>query len=648
MNRLSAFVGSIVVAGLAGSPPLALAQPDAARPASDWQARRAAAALAGNIEGRVADERGAPLTGAMVSALGSTSVVAVTDQSGWFVMRSLPAGSYMVRAHMAGFAPSSRQLVEVRATASTRVSATLQRSAPALSPSALPPTPPPPPKIIAAGLAPVGLDFDPLAIDPLRAKPSSGDAAEDRNEKDWRIRHLPRSVLKTTTERTAAAAPESTGAGAAGQPRAAAAARGKSAPASLLGDLPLTGQVNLMTSGSLDGGSRAWSSDSAASRSAFLTVAGPAWGYGDWSARLVTQSDLGSWFLSGTFRNRAPARHVYNVGFSYSTQRASPANPLGPVGLQPTALAGRAAGTLYGVGQVVLSRRLTIDYGARYSRYDYLAGAGLFSPSVMVTLVPFDRFRVRAGASRRQLAPGAEEFLEPLTSALWVPPERTFVGFSPMVPERTFRYDVAVEHDITPGLMVSFGSSYQNTTDQQMAYFGGVPSGGRQRHYSIGDAGDVVARGWSVGVSHRLLSRLRGSVVYEITDARWLPAATPGADLLLVGYRPRQATERLRDVTTSVETILPVTATQVYVAYRVNTGFARFDNDSGTGSGLDSRFDLEVTQRLPFLGFTSAQWQVLLAVKNLFRDASKDGSVYDELLVVKPPTRILGGVVVRF
>ncbi len=170
----------------------------------------------------------------------------------------------------------------------------------------------------------------------------------------------------------------------------------------------------------------------------------------------------------------------------------------------------------------------------------------------------------------------------------------------------------------------------------------------RLRHYGIGDAGDVVARGWSVGVSHRLLSRLRGSVVYEITDARWLPAATPGSDLLLVGYRPRQTSERLQDVTTSVETVLPLTATQVYVAYRVNTGFARFGGDDATGVGLDSRFDLQVTQRLPFLGFTSAQWQVLLAVKNLFRDAAKDGSVYDELLVVKPPTRILGGVVVRF
>ena len=231
---------------------------------------------------------------------------------------------------------------------------------------------------------------------------------------------------------------------------------------------------------------------------------------------------------------------------------------------------------------------------------------------------------------------------------MWVPPERTFVGFSPMVPERTFQYDVrrrARPHARADAVVRLVLPEHHQPADRVLRR---RRPANRQRHYGIGDAGDVIARGWSVGVSHRLLSRLRGSVVYEITDARWLPAAAPGADLLLVGYRPRPTSERLQDLTTSVETVLPVTATQVYVAYRVNTGFARFGGDDTSGAGLDSRFDVQVTQRLPFLGFTSAQWQVLVAVKNLFRDASRDGSVYDELLVVKPPTRILGGVVVRF
>jgi hypothetical protein len=648
MNRLFALVVSTMVAGLVGWSPTVRAQTGATRPVPDGQGRGSVSALSGSIEGRVVDERGVPLTGAMVFALGATTAAAVTDQRGVFALRALPAGSYWVRAHMSGFAPSRRQLVDVSAAGPARYSVTLQRTAALPVAPGQPPPPPPPPKLIAAALAPVDLGFDPLGFDPSRNRDDPADPSADRTEKAWRIRHLPRSVLKTTTER-AAKAPEGsdvTASPASARPRSASTiARAMGAPARRLGDLPLSGQVNLMTSGSFDGVPGAWASDSAVRGTAYFTVAGPAWGYGDWSARVMTQSNLGSWFMSGAFRNRAPSRHLYSVGFSYSTQRVAPGVAFAPLGLDRAELAGRAAGTLYGVGQLAISPRLTIDYGARYSRYDYLSGAGLFSPRVMVTLVPVKGFRVKAGAARHLLAPGAEEFMEPLTSVLWVPPERTFIGYSPMVPERTLRYEVALEHDLTPALMLSVKSSYQNTTDQQIAFFGVPSTGERQRHYGIGDAGDVVARSWSVGVTHHLLPRLQGSVAYEVTDARWLPAE-PGPDLLLVGYRPRPASERLRDLATSIETVLPVTATQVYVAYRLNTGFARFAG--GDDAGLDSRFDVQVTQRLPSFGLSSAQWQVLLAVKNLFRDASRGGSVYDELFVVRPPTRILGGVMVRF
>jgi hypothetical protein len=39
---------------------------------------------------------------------------------------------------------------------------------------------------------------------------------------------------------------------------------------------------------------------------------------------------------------------------------------------------------------------------------------------------------------------------------------------------------------------------------------------------------------------------------------------------------------------------------------------------------------------------------VLLGLRNLFRDATDPGSVYDELLVVRPPKRVVGGFLVRF
>jgi hypothetical protein len=44
----------------------------------------------------------------------------------------------------------------------------------------------------------------------------------------------------------------------------------------------------------------------------------------------------------------------------------------------------------------------------------------------------------------------------------------------------------------------------------------------------------------------------------------------------------------------------------------------------------------------------SARWEVLVGVRNLFRDPDGVQSIYDELLVVRPPKRVIGGVLVKF
>ncbi len=652
MNRLLAIVGSTVVVGLVGGIPAAQAQPGDARAASGGSAYRVAFAASSFIEGVVADERGTPLAGAMVSALGATSAAAVTDKRGVFTL-GLPPGHYVLRAHLAGFVPSRRQFLDVSATSHARYAITLQRaaSANASSPAAptppAPRTPPPPPRVLAAGFAPVVPGFDPLSLDPFAIPDVSAKGPDDRSETAWRIRHLPRSVLKDTTDR-ASSAPSTSG-GTAGSkpptPSGVGLARAFGAPARILNDLPLTGQVNLMTSGSFDGGQSPSSSDSAMRGTAFFALAGPAWGYGDWTARVMTQGTPGSWFISGGFRNRAPSRNLYNVGFAYSAQRLTSTTPSAHGLLGQTEPGDRTAGLLYGAGRFTVDPRLLIDYGARLAWYDYMRGGGLVSPSVVVTVVPVHRLRIRVGASQRELAPGAEEFLEPFAAGFWVPPERTFVAYSPMVPERTTQFDATIEHDLTAGVSVALRSFYQNTTNQQMAFFGDAMAG-QPGHYGVADAGDVMTHGWSLGVTHHLLSRLRGSVSYELTEARWWRTA-PGQELLVLGFGPRPSREHLHGLSTSVETDLPLTDTHVYVAYRLNTGFTRRDGDTAN-TGFDSRFDVQLTQRLPFLDFTSAQWQVLLVVKNVFRDAAHDSSAYDELLVVKPPTRILGGFVVRF
>jgi hypothetical protein len=88
------------------------------------------------------------------------------------------------------------------------------------------------------------------------------------------------------------------------------------------------------------------------------------------------------------------------------------------------------------------------------------------------------------------------------------------------------------------------------------------------------------------------------------------------------------------------------------VLYRVSNGFARPRNANGQpASGapaVDSRFDVQVRQALPFMDFSSARWEMLIAVRNFFRDPANDQSVYDELLVVRPPKRIVGGLTLHF
>ena len=649
MKRLFSLAGGAALAAAVFWAQAAQAQPDLAFGAGGT-VRRVAHTSSGFIEGVVADERGVPLAGAMVSALGATSAVAVTDTHGFFVIESLPPGSYVLRAHLTGYATSRRQFVEVRATTQARYAITLQRAGSAAARAATqagPRTPPPPPKVLAAGLVPVEPRFDPLSLDPFGLGGASAKGGGDASETAWRLRHLPRSVLKETTDRGSAAA--GAGRGAAGRklspPGGSALSRALGAPVRILGDLPVTGQVNLMTSASFDGGPGSSSGESGMRGSALLGLAGPAWGYGDWSARVMTQGAPGSWFLSGRFGNRAPSRNRYQVGFAYSSQRTASTAAPGHVSLDRTEPRDRSAGLLYGTGRFTVTPRLLVDYGGRVAWYDYMRSGALVSPSVVVTLVPIERFRIRLGASQRRVAPGAEEFMEPFAGGLWAPPERTFVAFSPLVPEKTTQFDVTLEHDLTPRLSVTFRSFYQNTTDQQMLFFGDVVAGQSGR-YGVGDVGDVLTRGYSFGVSHHLVSRLRGSIAYELTRARWWTTA-PGEELLLLGFGRRPGREQLHGLLTTVETDLPRTETHLFVAYRLNTGFLRREGDT-TGSGFDSRFDVEVTQRLRFLDFTSAQWQALLVVKNVFRDQARDSSAYDELLVVNPPTRILGGFVVRF
>ena len=115
----------VIVAGLS-SPVTSFAQ---GAPASGTPAvRQLASVTPAELRGIVVDERAQPLAGAVISALGGASAFGITDRSGRFTLRDLPAGPYLVRAHLQGYASARDRVVQV-STATRDISISLTRVA---------------------------------------------------------------------------------------------------------------------------------------------------------------------------------------------------------------------------------------------------------------------------------------------------------------------------------------------------------------------------------------------------------------------------------------------------------------------------------------------------------------------------------------
>jgi hypothetical protein len=600
----------------------------------------------GSILGTVQDERGGPVQGAIVSALGTTTVVAVTDRSGRFELRTLMPGPYLVRAHLSGYLASRGQVVEVRSSARSSSSLSLRRATTTVNTPSLP--------ILAAG---IGSTVEPAGQPTEGTGTDSGDAtgSDNHGEVAWRLRHARRSILRdvnipeeivvgdTPPESNIFGGGALLGSSILGPPARLAS--------SLLASTAFSGQVNLLTTGSFETPQGLFSGDGLSRSIAYLALGAPVGDRADWTVRAaLTQGDIASWIVAGEYTTRAPARHRYDLGWSYSTQRYDGGNF---ATLSEVTAGSRNAGAMFGFDTYSVTPSITLTYGARYARYDYLEDRSLFSPRMSLTVEPIDHFRVSGVLSRRAVAPGAEEFSPRMEDAVWLPPQRTFASLNPSEPlqaERTDHLEVEVERDIAAAT-VSVRAFHQHIQNQLMTVFGmdlpGVPS--HLGHYFIGDAGNIDAVGLSAGIRASLGSRVHGSVEYSTTQAHALSPEAASYVWILSGSPVRPDLNRIHDVATSLETEVPETSTRVIVLYSVSNAFAR----SVTGATaerplVDSRFDVQVRQSLPFMDFSSAKWEMLLGVRNFFRDTAPDQSVYDELLVVRPPKRVIGGLTLKF
>ncbi|MGC4085867.1 MAG: TonB-dependent receptor [Vicinamibacterales bacterium] len=286
-----------------------------------------------------------------------------------------------------------------------------------------------------------------------------------------------------------------------------------------------------------------------------------------------------------------------------------------------------------------------------HGRYDYLTDRSLLSPRVELTLTPAARTRVTAGVSRRALAPGAEEFLPPGDAGIWLPPQRTFSAMNPrrgLMAERALGTSVGLERDFNLSTIAIRGFS-QRVQDQLVTVFGGEVPGqptAKLGHYLVGNAGEVEAHGVTTEFRALIASRVHGSVKYSVARGQIFESGN-NTLMLLAPMAARARTQTVQDVTARVETEVPETATRVMVLYRLSNGFVSAGADANKAA-FDGRFDVQVRQSLPFLNFSSARWEMLLAVRNFFRDSTCDQSFYDELFVVRPPKRVVGGVTMHF
>ncbi len=590
----------------------------------------------GRIAGTVTDVHGHPLDGAMVSAFGPLGAeLVVSDGDGRFVLPSLSPGRYLVQAHVAGFATSRREFVLVTAGRPV-VHAIAMSQVP-------PPSAPLLPAMAGFALSRPEAEEQASAADPEVPAARGAGPTHGHGEKAWRLRRARRSVLKQAeraVEAASGAPPPEDG-------RLTALARSAGTLpsfASGLGGLPLSGEVNLLTRGTFESAGPLVGATRPGGV-ANLSVGAPAW-RGDWTVHgAMNTGDVSSWFASGAYLAEDGSPHTFGFEAAYGRQRYDGANPLA-LSFAPET---RIAASVGAFDRWTVSPRVSLEYGGRYSRYDYIDG-GLFSPRAAVTVTAAPGLRFRIAGAQEMVAPGAETFLPSTGPGLWLPPERAFATVSRqgrLLSERTRHLDVGVERDLAGGFVVEVRRFHQDVDNQMVTLFGAggleaVPAG----FYHVARAGSVASRGWIVSLRRELRSRVKGSVDISIVEAQWGqadigPVAAAEAPGVL-----RPAVEQFHDVSGTIETEIPESATRISFRCRVSGAFEGVD--PANPGGLDARFDLLIHQALPFTPVGGSRWEALLAVRSLFFDPRETASLFSELLVIQPPRQVVGGVVVYF
>ena len=542
---------------------------------------------AGSVIGWVEDSRGTPVSGALVSffakGMRGGGLIAFSDDAGRFMLQSLPAGSYTVRAVGRGLKQAQAQ----RLTVFPNQGAILSLSLPG---------------------------FGEL---------SEKEGADKGREWTWLLRHKARSVLEDSgvvvapgdaisAEVERGASPWLPGLGGSMEVIANANSLGAQGNDSAASDL-LSGTGALRLQGKLGD-------------VASFTLGG-----------LVAESQDTTWRMAGEFLVEPGSGHQIRTGAGYGTRFVRPLN-----GAEPEVrLEAGTIGALFVEDRWTMSDRFTATLGARHSYVGFVTGdQNHIDPLLALELKAGAATTLLASAEERTIVPGGDLLT---LSTLSVAPAIVYADLEgSLAPEHLVRYAMGVDRRFGAG-RIGLHAFRESTTDQLVNAFGGSEAA---RTLRIDNRGAMVTRGVTIDLGHGVGRVIHGSVAYSFGRLR-RELAGPG---VVFDAAPLAITDgRFHDVTARVETFIEPTDTRLVAFYRLNLIQPEGgEAERASTTSRNTRFDVQLSQGLPFLGdLTRADWELLVAVRNLFYETA-EGGMLDEMAVLNPPTRVMGGISVRF
>jgi hypothetical protein len=531
------------------------------------------------------------VAGAVVSIFGKGlrggTLVTLADSQGQFAVPLLPPGSYTLRAVGTGHQPSAAQ----------RVTVLPDRDA-----------------SFTLSLTPVGDAAATAVTDTL----SEGEAAEARREWRWLVRHKRRSVLETAEHSGAAdpaaslapAAPSFADLGALGGSMELAATANGGFASDPDGTLLPGGVGSLRLGGRL--------------------ADGVEWSLGG----LMAENEGRTWRMAAEFVLDPGGGHEIEAGAGYGAGTSPELSESGALPVEPR----RNMGSVFVKDRWKLHDRVTATGGARYTYVGFLPDSHHADAVVEIELRGDRTTLVRGSVATRTLAPGGDILT---LSTVAASPAITWARLEEgLQPARSLRYEVGV--DRTLGRAGSIGAMVFDEATQDVlltTFEGHTPV--------VRNAGRFDARGFGVTVGGRLGRVVNGSVTYTFGQGR-RGADSPAGAATALAFEQAE----FHDVVARLETVIDWTDTRLAALYRLNAlsdeRGAGFPGTPGAPTVTAARFDVQLRQGLPFLQpLTRADWEVLVAVRNMFYEASQAGFL-DELAVQDPPTRVVGGISVRF